>query len=88
MYFQIKNENLRKYSVVFFNIFQKEGIYQPFWTVYLFLTDKNFNSVLEKMEQRDFIKFCIKNEIKCANTVEMLTVWLIYYKQNTSSIVV
>ena len=30
--------------------------------------------VLEKMNQRNCIKFCVKNEIKCARKVEMLTV--------------
>ena len=30
--------------------------------------------LFEKMDQRNCIKFCIKNEIKCARTFKMLTV--------------
>ncbi|KAA2237134.1 helix-turn-helix domain-containing protein, partial [Solihabitans fulvus] len=30
--------------------------------------------LFEKMDQRNCIKFCVKNEIKCARTFEMLTV--------------
>ena len=30
--------------------------------------------LFEKMEQGNCIKFCVKNEIKCARTFEMLTV--------------
>ena len=26
------------------------------------------------MDQKDYIKFCVKNEIKCARTLEILTV--------------
>ena len=29
--------------------------------------------LFEKMDQRNCIKFCIKNKIKCARTFEMLT---------------
>ena len=29
--------------------------------------------LFEKMDPRNFIKFCVKNEIKCARTFEMLT---------------
>ena len=45
-----------------------------------FLTDIKVNRVFlcalrffEKMNQRNCIKFCVKNEIKCARTFEMLT---------------
>ena len=30
--------------------------------------------LFEKMDQRNCIKFCVKNEIKCARTFEVLTV--------------
>ena len=30
--------------------------------------------LFEKIDQRNCIKFCVKNEIKCARTFEMLTV--------------
>ena len=56
---------------------------QPFWIVSLFLTDMKVSRcfsvlfdflVFEKMDQRNCIKFCIKNEIKCVRTFQMLTV--------------
>ena len=46
----------------------------------MFLTDKKVSRVLfdlllfEKIDHRNFIKFCVKNDIKCAMTFEMLTV--------------
>ena len=57
--------------------------YQPFWIVSLFLTYKNVSHSLvcisifllfEKMDRRNNIQFCVKNEIKCAKTFEMFTV--------------
>ena len=41
-----------------------------------FITRKKNGSILlfEKIHQRNCIKFCVKTEIKCANTFEMLTV--------------
>ena len=30
--------------------------------------------LVEKMDQRNCVKFCVKNEIKCVRTFEMLTV--------------
>ena len=43
-----------------------------------------------RRKSRDYcIKVCVKDEIKYTKTFELLTgVWLIYYEQNTSSIVV
>ena len=47
------------------------------------MTDKKISRVLvcssisflfEKMDQRNCIQFCVKNEIKCAKTFKMLTV--------------
>ena len=60
------------------------------WIVSLFLTDKKFSHVFdfllfEKMDQRNCIRFCIKTEIKCTNTFEMLTT---VSEQKTISIVV
>ena len=49
----------------------------------LFLTDKTVSRVFwcaprfllfEKMDLRNCIKFCVKNEIKCSKTFDMLTV--------------
>ena len=48
----------------------------------MFLTDKKVSRVLvcssillfAKMDQRNCIKFCEKNDIKCARTFKMLTV--------------
>ena len=57
--------------------------YQPFWIVSLFLTDKKVSRVVvcssifyysKKMDPRNYIKFRVKNEIKCAKTFQMLTV--------------
>ena len=47
--------------------------YQLFWIVSLFLTDKKVGRVRFTI-QRNCIKICVKNEIKCAKTFEMLTV--------------
>ena len=59
------------------------GNISHFGIVSLFLTDKKIIRVLvcssifyysKKMIQRICFKFCVKNEIKCAKTFEMLTV--------------
>ena len=49
--------------------------FQPFWIVSLFLTDNVFlvcSSIF--YNSKKWIKFCVKNEIKCARTFELLTV--------------
>ena len=38
--------------------------------------------LIEKMDQRNCIKFCVVNEIKCARTFEMLTVAFGAYGKN------
>ena len=41
-----------------------------FWCALQFF----FCVLFEKMDQRNCLKYCLKNEIKCAKTFEMLTV--------------
>ena len=51
--------------------------YQPFQIVSLFLTGKKIGRVFivrKNGSKKNYIKFCVKNEIKCAWTFEVLTV--------------
>ena len=55
--------------------------YQPFWIFSLFLTDKSVSRIFVcssifyylKKWKKETIKFCVKDEIKCSRTFEMLT---------------
>ncbi|UYV79043.1 hypothetical protein LAZ67_17000846 [Cordylochernes scorpioides] len=65
--FEIDSASLN-YLLVNFNVKKSDSpIYEVFWIVFDFY-------LLKKMDQRTCIKFCVKNEIKCADAFRMLTV--------------
>ena len=48
-------------------VFGRQKVWSCFGLLFDFLR-------FEKMDQRNCIKFCVKNDIKCARTFEILTV--------------
>ena len=61
-----------------------------FWQIKRLLVFRFFYFLLfEKLDQRNCIKFCLKNEINCTRTFEIwIRIWRVHQEQNTSSIVV
>ncbi|UYV78041.1 hypothetical protein LAZ67_15003295 [Cordylochernes scorpioides] len=55
------------YDPIIFSFDRSNSGLQVFWIVFDFY-------LLKKMDQRTCIKFCVKNEIKCADAFRMLTV--------------
>ncbi|UYV80763.1 hypothetical protein LAZ67_19001657 [Cordylochernes scorpioides] len=55
------------YTPFFLDHAREAETYEVFWIVFDFY-------LLKKMDQRTCIKFCVKNEIKCADAFRMLTV--------------
>ncbi|UYV67619.1 hypothetical protein LAZ67_5001386 [Cordylochernes scorpioides] len=62
---EIKTASKEELKNIFFYDFLK--CFEVFWIVFDFY-------LLKKMDQRTCIKFCVKNEIKCADAFRMLTV--------------